>query len=269
MNFNHLINGRFENNADGWTLSDRADYRASDGDDHYGMVELRWNHYMEQQFSIAGARLETIHVALKSSTALSGANAFALRIMDGAGNIVSTYNPDVPYVDQWTAVTYDLGLTSGTTYTLRITNIQPIPVMVDDVWIWDVAITRRQIAIRTQEKLGGLASSDVTLSYVAEANKPEGDYTYAIDAALRELGAIHPVTQVPDIRVLDRASVVEVIDITGLRMIERIENEYITKVDLSVGPHRESFSQVAQAIRAKVDAEAPAERIVERRLTHD
>ena len=268
MNFNHITNGRFENSADGWTLSDRADYRASDGDDHHGMVNLRWNHYMEQQFSIAGARLETIHVALKSSTALSGANAFALRIMDGAGNIVSTYNPDVPYVDQWTVVTHDVGLTSGTTYTLRITNIQPIPVMVDDVWIWDLAITRRQLAMRVHEKLGGLTSSDVTLSYAASANKPEGDYTSAIDVALREIGAIHPATQLPDIRAADIFDVDLLLDSTEREMLERIENEYITKVDLSVGPHRESFSQVASALRARIGEESVG-KIESRRLTHE
>ena len=267
FNFNNLTNGRFEHDADGWTLSAGAEYVASDGDDHSGIIVLPWNEYIEQPFSIIGARLETIHMSLKSALALA-TDRVIVRIMDGEGNAVLTYSPVVPSRDTWTIVTRDIGLAQGATYTFRITNNYPTDVKVDDVWIWDVAITRRQLAMRVHEKLGGLTSSDVTLTYAPATDKPEGDYTSAIDTALREIGAIHPVTRLAEIRAVDIFDVDLLLDSTEREMLERIENEYITKVDLTVGPHRESFSQIASALRARIGEEAIG-KIEVRRLTHD
>ena len=270
MKYNHLTNGRFEHDVDGWSLSG-ASYLANDGSDHFGMAVLAQDEYIEQAFSVLGARLYIVHAALKSSGAIVSGDVTFL-ITDGKGNTVLTWEPDVPYPDYWIEVERRAGFVMGTTYTLRITNNQAEDVKIDDIWIWAPALSRREVAIRVHEKLGALAQGDVNLNYAAQIGKGEGDYTFAIDGGLRQIGAIDEVTNLPEIRAIDVSSVDLLIDAVEKEMVERIENEYITKVDLRVGPHSESFSQIGKALREKQGsggASTPGGRVVMRKLTHD
>ena len=270
MNFTRLTNGRFEHDLDGWTISG-ASFLGSDGSDHFGMAVLANGDFIEQDFSVVGARLYVIHAVLKSTGEIVASDVTFL-ISDGDGNTVLTWEPVAPYTDVWVEVERKVGLVRGTTYTLRITNNQAEDIKVDDVWLWAPALSRRDVAIRVHEKLGALATSDLTLSYAPDGSKNEGDYSFAIDGGLRQIGAIDPVTQQPEIRAVDISNVDLLIDAVEREMLERVSNEYITKVDLRVGPHSESFSQVGKAIREKIGeggGSTPGNRIVMRKLHRD
>ena len=136
-----------------------------------------------------------------------------------------------------------------------------------------MAITRREVAIRVEDKLGALASGDLSLGYApSSGTKPEGDYTFAIDGGLRAVGAVDHSTNKPEIRAIEIGMVDTLIDAVGREMLEKIENEYLTKVDLKVGPHSESFSDISKNIREKLGgagSSTPGGRVVMRNLTHD
>ena len=249
---NRIANGRFLHNLNNWTSSG-ASYSAGAGDDHYGVAVLSTGgDYISQNFSVVGARAFTLGLAVYAVGAdLSGANA-TLEITDGDGNTVTTKNL-TGTADTWTSNEYSLGLAEGTTYTLKITNAGANgDVYIDDVWLWFVPITRAQIATRVAEKLGRLAS-DRSLSNVGSGSKTEGDYTYAIDAALRNIGAINPETGNVDIRYVEASQVDTALTIAETEMMERLHRDYIVEVDTSIGSRSESLSQKAEALSGMIN----------------
>lgn len=263
---NRLINGRFLHDLDGWTASG-AVYSAGDGDDHYGVAVLETGEYIEQAFAVPRVRTYTLHYALKSSGVLAGTDV-ALLITDGAGNTVVTVNPTGD-VSAWTEAETEIGLAPGATYTLRITNTQAEDVKVDDVWLWAVPLTRSEIASRVNTKLARLAS-DRSLTTTPSGSLTEGDYTYAIDAGLRAVGSINVETDLPDVRYLEANEVDTAIDAVEREMLEQLHRDYATEVDISVGPRRESLSQIAKAIQGQLGdgGTTPGGRVVMRKLTH-
>jgi hypothetical protein len=143
-------------------------------------------------------------------------------------------------------------------------------VRVDDCWLWHVAITRAEIAERIDDKLGRLAS-DRSLSTALSGALTEGDYTYAIDAALRGVNSIDPETGGVDIRYLDPGSVLTVIDVGVHEMLERLQMDYATETDVSLGPRRESLSQKAATIGAILGSGGASQgsgQVVQRNLRH-
>jgi hypothetical protein len=245
---NRLNNGRFLHNLDGWTASG-ASYSAGDGDDHYGVAVLSTGgNYIEQTFAVDKARLYSIHLAVKPVGAALSSSQATLRIQDGNGNTVVTQNLSGS-ADAWTESTYQFGLAPGTTYTLRITNSTATgDVRIDDVWLWWVPITRANLAAQVHSKLARLATGR-SLSTAGGGSLTEGDYTYAIDAGLRAVGAIDPETDLPDVRWLETNLVDTALDATQLEMLERFERDYATEVDVQLGPRRENRSQIHKAIQ--------------------
>lgn len=234
-------NGRFLHSLAGWTQVGGPTYVAGDGSEHYGIARLPQNAYIEQPFAVPHVRTYTLHLALKGAAAL----ACTITILDGSGNVVASWSPDAT-VTAWTEYTQDFGLAPGTTYTLRIKNTSAGAgdINVDDVWLWNVPITRANVASRVHAKLARLAT-ERGLSTAASGNLTEGSYTYAIDAGLRAVGAINPETDNPDVRYLTEAMVDTLMDAVELEMLERLQRDYAVEVDISVGPRRESFGQVA------------------------
>lgn len=262
---NHLTNGRFLHDLDGWTVSG-AEYSAGDGDEHYGVAVLEQDEYLEQDFSVPYARTYTLHLALKSTGAI-GAGDVTVLITDGDGNTVATLQP-TGSADAWFEYESEIGLGSGTTYNIKITNTQAEDVKADDVWLWYVPFSRSEIAERVHSKLGRLAS-ERELSTALDGSKTEGDYTYAVDSGLRQVGAVNPETDLPDVRYLDANLIDTTMDMIEREMLDRLENDYITKVDLKVGPHSENFSQIAKSIRERAGkGESKSGQVIVRRLTH-
>lgn len=244
---NRLTNGRFMHDLNNWTASD-AVYSAGDGDEHYGVAVLSTGGgTLSQTFSVPHFRLYTLHIAVKAVGSDLSTDQVTVAITDGDGNTVISDDLSGT-ADTWTDNTMDLGLAPGTTYTLRLTNVSAAgDVRLDDVWLWWLPITRASIAARVAAKLGRLAT-DRSLSATASGSLTEGDYTYAIDAALRSLGALDPDTALPDVRYLDFGQVNSVLDAAEREMLEKLRRDYAVEVDIGVGSRRESLSQIGRAL---------------------
>lgn len=269
---NHLANGRFLHNLNNWTASG-ASYSAGDGDEHYGVAVLATGGgYVEQSFSVASARGYSLHLAVKAVGAELSAGQATLRIQDGDGNILGTTNL-TGTADTWTEQTPTFGLAPGTSYTLRITNVSAAgDVKVDDVWLWWAPKTRAQLAAEVHTRLGRLAT-ERSLSTTPAGALSEGDYTYAVDAGLRSVGAIDPETDLPDVRWLEAASLDIAMDAIEREMLKRLARDYAVVVDTQVGQRRESLSQINKAIQGLTGAGerqgGQGGRVVMRRLRHE
>lgn len=240
----YLSNGRFLHDLGNWNASG-ASYSAGDGDEHYGVVVLSIGGAVSQQFAVEGAKLYTLHLSIKAVGATLSVGQATVTITDGAGNMVLTQNL-TGTADTWTEQTYTFGLAQGTTYTLTITNISAAGnVKVDDVWLWYVPMTRAAVAARVHAKLGLLAT-DMSYSTTPSGALTEGSYTYAIDTGLRQSGAIDPMTDEPDIRWV--ANIDSLLAVVEFAMLERLQRDYATMTDITVGQRSERLSQIASAI---------------------
>lgn len=264
---NLLSNGRFLQNLANWTAAN-AVYNAGDGDDHYGVAILSTGGgYISQTFTVPRTRLFTFHVSVKAVGANLSSTQCQFLIKDGNGSIVITQNL-TGTADTWTENTVEVGLATGTTYTYMVINNNATGnVKVDDIWIWYLPMTRANIAARVAEKLGSLAV-DRALSTAPSGSKTEGDYTYAIDAALRNIGAINVETGVPDIRYLTEETLQLTIDEVEREMIEMLQRDYALEVDITVGQRRENLSQIGQALRNMAGGSAKGGKVVMRKMTY-
>lgn len=244
---NLLNNGRFLQSLTSWTASG-AVYSAGDGDDHYGVASLPVGAYIEQSFSVQRVRLYTLHISVKPVGAILAAGNCTLSIKDSTGNTLFSKDLTGAIKDVWEENILEIGIATGTTYTLRITNVNFAGgVSIDDVWLWNVPLSRLAIATRLHSKLGRLAT-DRALSITPAGVLTEGSYTYGIDAGLRSVGAINPETGLPDVRYLSQDSIQTAIDFIEREVIEQLQRDYAVEVDISVGQRRESLSQISKAL---------------------
>lgn len=244
---NHFVNGEFTHNLNGWTATGGAAYLASDGDEHYGIANLPVAGSISQAFAVEAARSFSFHVSAKSPTGALSAGQCTYEIKDSNGLTVVTGSLDGA-VSSWSENLTTLGLADGTTYTLTITNVSAAgDVRIDDVWLWYIPVTRAQIATYVDVKLGRIAD-ERSLSTTPAGALTEGSYTYAIDAALRNVGAIDPESGNPDVRWLNASSVQNVIDAARREMLEQLQSDYAVEVDTRTGPYQQSLSQKRAAI---------------------
>jgi hypothetical protein len=243
-----LTNGRFLHNLDGWSVAGGAIYSAGDGDDYYGVAVLpTGGGQISQRFAVDEYRAFTLHLSAKADGASATPGAVTAQIADGQGNAVGTWNLSAA-ADAWTAQTFQIGLAMGTTYTLTLTNVShPSSIKLDDLWLWWLPITRAQIAARAHAKLSSLATSN-SLSTTAAGALTEGDYTYAIDAGLRFIGAINGVTDQVDIRQLETRQINDLLIAVEQEMLDVIERGQTTIVDIKVGQREEKLSQISANI---------------------
>jgi hypothetical protein len=265
----HLTNGRFLMNLDNWTATD-ATYSAGDGDEQYGVAVLAAGGYITQDFTVPYARTYTLQVAVKPvGDTLATDDLQAVITDDDSGTVVAV-SLEGDTADTWQVNTDLLGLAPGNTYTLKLLNNAAIPVRIDDVWLWFVPQTRAQIAAQVHARLGQLAT-DYSLSTTASGALTEGSYTYAIDAALRSMGALNTETAEPDVRYLDPNDIATVIDLVESEMLKRVQRSAVTETDVSLGPRRESRSQKSKAIGELVSGSGGggASRVVMRPLRRE
>lgn len=273
-NRNYLDNGKFLDDVDHWTVSG-ASYLASDGSDHFGIavLEAAGNEYIEQEFVVPRTRLYTLHIAVKELVTALAAGDLDIEIYDSDSVLVTTLQPTANAAT-WTDYSTTVGLVAGENYKIKIINADATAhtndIYVDDIWLWDVAISRSSVAAIVHDRLGALAT-DKSLSTAASGSLTEGDYTYAIDSALRRLGAIEPEGAVPDVRYLDISEVEDLIGLVITVMLEQLQIEYSSEVDISVGPRRESLSQISKAIGGLLGGSGGGAMgtVVERGLKHE
>ena len=243
-----INNGRFTVQLSGWTPVGSPSYLPSDGDAHYGMASLANGDSIGQTFGVGRARSYTLHLAVKATGTLVAADA-TVTIKNSDGDTVLSEDLS-GNASGWSGNNFAVGLGSGS-YEIVIANASDKTVKIDDVWMWFVPITRAGLADRVHAKLGSLAT-DKDLGVGPDGELSEGDYTYAVDAGLRQAGAINPETDEPDIRYLETTDIDTVLDLVEMEILEKLHREYATSVDLSIGPRSENRSQTAKMLERLV-----------------
>lgn len=264
-----LTNGRFFHNLDAWTASG-ATYSAGDGDEHFGVAVLPTaGKYVEQQFAVDYPRLYTLHLSVKPIGAALVAGQAKVQIVDGTGAQVINQDLIATPGDAWAENSILVGLAPGTTYTLRVTNISAAgDVRVDDLWLWWTPQTRAALAARVHAKLGRLAT-ERSLSMTPSGTNTEGDYTFAVDAGLRSVGAINPDTDEPDVRWLEAGNLDTALEAIEMEMLERLQRDFAVETDITLGPRSESRSQIAGALEKLTSTSGGgSKRPVMRKLRH-
>lgn len=264
-----LTNGRFFHNLDGWTASG-ASYSAGDGDEHYGVAVLpTGGAFVEQGFAVVEPRLFTVHASVKPVGAALATGQAKVRIVDGDGNTVLDKDLVAASAGVWAENSVGVGLAPGTTYTLRLTNVSAAgDVLVDDAWVWWVPLTRAGLAGRVHAKLGRLAT-ERSLSTTPIGDSTEGDYTYAVEAGLRSVGAINPDTDAPDVRWLEAGNLETALEAIEMEMLERLQRDYSVETDITLGSRSESRSQIAGALERLTSASGGgSRRPVMRKMRH-
>lgn len=129
-----------------------------------------------------------------------------------------------------------------------------------------MALTRVTLAKMVHDRLGAIAT-DRSWTWVADGDLTEGDYTYAIDAALRDLELLGSSDE-PDISEAGVEQYNTLVEVVERYMLAKAERSLAMKVDLTLGPRREAFSQQAAALREMSKA-GGSKRVVAMRLHHE
>ena len=265
----YLSNGRFDNELDSWQIEagSPAIVRAG-GYQSHNHLSLPAGANLSQSFSVAGSRQYILHIAVKSAD-LDNFVGFVVSILDDSPAAVESLSPAAGMANQWEPQRFPVWLNSGVTYTIELDNSGGAgEVFVDTLWLWLVPLSRRQMAEMVHSKLGSLAS-DLSYSTSPTGDTPEGHYSNAIDEALRAIGAINPVTGFPDERWIAPAQIQSLLNLIERAMLERLQYEYATQVDVKAGPISESLSQKGAAITAMLSGDGQTGPVVSRRLTRE
>lgn len=237
-----VVNGRFEHHVNGWYGA--PVYLASDGFKQPGCAKLALNQLMWQQFAVPITSLATIHYAFKFT---GTGNDLTVTLFDGWGNSVQVWTP--ASLTTWQEIPVTIGMAMGGWYKLQFqhTGGNAGDLLIDDVWVWQVLETRADMATRIMAKLGRLASNR-SWSITPVGTLTEGDLTFPIDDALRDVGAVDIFTRTPDVRWLDKEDVPRALQTVERLAMEKLRNDYLVETDLSVGGRSERFSQVAAGL---------------------
>lgn len=236
---NRISNGDFSGDLANWEASG-ATFVANQGNLELGAAYLSAaGHYIRQNFAIAVGRLYMVEVAVKGA----GSGSLTLTIADSAGNTV--YTASVTVTTSWTTSSTRVGLAWGN-YTLTLT-YNGVAVYVDDVSIAWVIKTRTELATEVHERLGNLATTDVTYTTAASGSDTEGSYTEAVDAGLRAVSAIDKAGRT-DVRYLTEDNVDACVDEIERYMLHKLHRYYSLVTDYTIGPRTERLSQKRDAI---------------------
>ena len=107
-------------------------------------------------------------------------------------------------------------------------------------------MSRAEIAGQVAARIAEFAT-DAGLSTTPSASGPEGDYSTAIDEALRAIGAMNRWGDI-DVTLLTPAQVNNVIEGARAAMLQRLRAKYALDVDVTLGPRSESRSQIAGSL---------------------
>lgn len=250
---NLLDNGAFLGNLDEWTGT--GSILRSDGYPRLGCVQLVVGQSIAQGEDVGSDQLCTLHYFYKLA---SGGTLTA-----GYGSVTQTHSGAPTNVWREGVLPFALDANASDNVAFSATGATAY---VDTVTllIGGLALSRGDVATRVARRLATLAT-DQSLTTVASAKGPEGDYSDAIDEALRQMGACTRYGD-PDITRVEPGQVSSLIDAAVTAMLQQLRATYSLKADVALGPRRESLSQVAGSIDAML-GQGPGPVIV-RRLTH-
>lgn len=242
MAANRINNPGFAGDTNNWTLSGNAAYIASQGNNELGAASLPdAASAISQQFTVTVSRPQMVDIYLKGV----GSGNVSLTITDGDGSTV--YSSSLTVTASWAnALGARVGLPQGT-YTLTLT-YSDVACYVDDVSVAWVIKTRAELASEAANLLGDLASSDAGYSTTPSGSNTEGDYTQAVDAALRAVGAVDSAGR-PDVRELTDDNVDACIDEVQRYMLHKLHRYYARNAtDFTLEGRTEHYHQRTAAI---------------------
>lgn len=234
---NLLINGGFDGNLYKWTGAGTID--RVNGYPRAGCVSLAAGQSIAyaENVGLGENYPYTIHFFYQLAT---GATLTAQY-----GTVTQTFTGAPPSVwrEGVMAFALDVGGNSPVTF-----SVSGGAALVDSVTLMtgQLPIRRAAIAAAVAARMTSLVT-DANLSATASASGPEGDYTLAIDEALRSLGAVNQWAD-PDVTQVDQEEINGVIDAAQSALLVRLRATYSLETDVSLGPRRESRSQIATAI---------------------
>lgn len=109
-----------------------------------------------------------------------------------------------------------------------------------------LAKSRAEIAALVASRMAAIAT-DQGFSTTADSSGPEGDYTAAIDEALRAVGCMNSWGD-PDVTLLLPAQINAVVESARASMLQRARADYALETDVTLGPRSESRSQIASSL---------------------
>lgn len=239
---NRINNPGFSGNTNNWTLSGNAAYIASQGNDELGAASLPdAGSAISQQFTITMSRPQMADVYVKGT----GSGNLTMAITNGDGDTV--YSNTLTVTTSWAnALGQRVGLPQGT-YTLTLT-YDDVACYVDDVSVAWVIKTRAELASEAANLLGDLASTDAGYSTTPSGDDTEGDYTKAVDAALRAVSAVDDAGR-PDVRELTEDNVDACVDEVQRYMLHKLHRYYARNAtDFSLEGRTEHYHQRVAAI---------------------
>lgn len=253
-----LINGGYDGNLDEWdgdgTISRSLGYP------RWGCVALAAGQAIRQDVGVGADQLYTLHFFYRLA---SGATLTA-----GYGDVTQTFT-GTPATTWREGVLY-FALDEGDDTSEEVEfSAADAAAWVDSVTllIGGLPISRADIATRTARAIADLAS-DASYSTTADATKgPEGDYSDAVDEALRQLGAVTRWGD-PDVTRLSAAQINDVLEATKTAMLQKYRQTAALKTDVSLGPRRESQSQIAASIDKMLSGGGEDRRVKMGKLTH-
>lgn len=255
MTANLLDNGDFDGNLDEW--SGTGAIARNLGYPRLGCVELEAGESISQEEGLTADQLYTLHFFYRPA---SGATLTA-----GYGSITQTFG--ITAADQWHEGVLAFALNASASDNVAFSAAGGT-IYVDSValLIGGLPISRADIAAKIAADISELAT-DASLSTTVSASGPEGDYSQAIDEALRQLGAINRHGDA-DITQLAARRINDALEATKRAMYQRLQSKYALQVDVSLGPRRESLSQKARALGDMTRGGAGDQRITSAPLTH-
>lgn len=235
---NLLLNGGFDGNLNEWDSGDGTIARSL-GYPRLGCVQLTAGQSIGQEVGLSADALYTLYFFYRLG---SGASLIAKY---GSG-ITQTFTGTVdPWQEGDLIFALDVGANDSVTF-----EASGGTVYVDSValLLGGLPISRDEIATRLSRRLGALAT-DAGLSTTPAATGPQGDYSEAIDEALRAVGAINRYGD-PDVTLVETNQVNDLIEAAQAAMLQVVRTSYALETDVTLGPRRENRSQIAASIDA-------------------
>ena len=250
---NLLENGGFDGNLDEWAGT--GSIARSLGYPRLGCVQLDAGESIGQAQSVNEDQLYTLHYFYRLA---SGAT---LTVSYGSVSQSHTGTP----ADAWREGVLVFALDAGASEDVQF-DAAAAAAYVDTVTLLGhgLPISRQGILSIVAARIADLAT-DASLSSAAADDTPEGDYSYAIDEALRQAGAANRWGDV-DVTLLSADKVNDAIEATVTAMLQRLRGKYALTTDVSLGPRRESRSQIADSIDRMLSGGAADRRIKVGRL---
>ncbi len=245
---NLLDNGGFDGNLDEWTGTGTID--RSQGYPRLGCVALAAGQNISQAETVNDDQLYTLHYFYRLASGASLTAAYGSISQTHSGSPLNSWREGalVFALDAVAGESVAFSASGGAAYIDAVTLLgRGLP------------LTRQRILAATSARISDLAT-DASLTDVAVGDQPEGDYTHAIDEALRQVGAVNRWGD-PDVCRLDVAKVNDVIEAAVAAMLQRLRSRYALKTDVTLGPRRENFSQIAGSIDAMLAGGAADRRV--------